>query len=98
MSGIASTSESIRTVTREFTLTPERSLRLQQMAKSRRASENEVIERALDLYFHLVDFFDGDTERQDWYRLSETALHNLWDNEQDAAYDDWRTLYGVSQG
>ena len=98
MSGIASASESIRTVTRELILTPERNLRLKQMAESRRASETEVIERALDLYFRLADFFDGDTERQDWYRLSESALHRVWDNEQDAAYDDWRTLYGVPQG
>ncbi|MBI3958619.1 MAG: hypothetical protein HY328_07405 [Chloroflexi bacterium] len=98
MSGIAPASESIRKVTREFTLTPERSQRLKQMADSRRASENDLVERALDLYFSLANFFDGDTERQDWYRLSEAALNNLWDNEQDAAYDDWRTLYGVAQG
>lgn len=98
MTALAPSSESIRKVTREFTLTPERSVRLKQMADSRRASENEVVERALDLYFSLVDFFDGDTERQDWYRLSEAALSRVWDNEQDAAYDDWRVLYGVPQG
>jgi len=68
------------------------------MAESRRASENEVIERALDLYFRLVDFFDDDTGHQEWHRLSEAALNNIWDNEQDAAYDDWRTLYGLAQG
>ncbi|HRJ45419.1 MAG: hypothetical protein KJZ86_22695 [Caldilineaceae bacterium] len=85
-------------MTREFALTPERSVRLKQMADARRASENEVVERALDLYFNLADFFDGDTERQDWYRLSEAALNRVWDNEQDAAYDDWRVLYGVPQG
>lgn len=98
MTAIAPASESIRKVIREFTLTPERSVRLQQMADSRRATENEVVEKALDLYFSLADFFDGDTERQDWYRLSEAALSRVWDNEQDATHDNWRELYGVPQG
>lgn len=98
MTAIAPSSESIRKVTKEFTLTTERSMRLKQMADIRRASENEVVERALDLYFSLADFFDSETERWDWYRLSEAALRRVWDNEQGAEYDNWRAYYGVPQG
>jgi len=94
----APTAKPIRQVTREFTLTTERSERLKQMADMRRASENEVVERALDLYFRLAAFFDDEAERQEWYRLSEAALHRVWDNAQDAEYDNWRTFYGVPQG
>jgi len=28
-------------------------------------------------------------------RLSEASFARDWDNEKDAAYDDWKNLYGV---
>ena len=31
----------------------------------------------------------------DWQELSLSALEKDWDNEEDAIYDDWRTLHGV---
>lgn len=34
-------------------------------------------------------------ERTIWSSLSEESLQRIWDNPHDAAYDDWRTLYGV---
>jgi prevent-host-death family protein len=34
-------------------------------------------------------------ERRNWSALSEESLMRVWDNPADAAYDDWRTLYGV---
>ena len=33
-----------------------------------------------------------------WARLSEPALSRDWENEKDAAYDDWRKRYGVREG
>ena len=33
-----------------------------------------------------------------WTRLSETSFAGDWDNEKDAAYDNWRELYGVRKG
>jgi len=30
-----------------------------------------------------------------WMRLSEASFARDWDNENDAAYDDWKNLYGV---
>lgn len=31
----------------------------------------------------------------DWQQLSLLAFEKDWDNEDDAIYDNWRTLYGV---
>jgi excisionase family DNA binding protein len=36
----------------------------------------------------------GDSSHFD--QLALTAMADLWDNEEDAIYDDWRTLYGVA--
>ena len=35
-------------------------------------------------------------DEEDWQALSLSAFAKDWDNEEDAIYDDWRTLYGVS--
>jgi prevent-host-death family protein len=35
-------------------------------------------------------------ERTIWSSLSEESLQRVWDNPEDAVYDDWRTLYDVS--
>lgn len=31
-------------------------------------------------------------------RLALAAMAELWDNEEDAIYDNWRKLYGVEDG
>jgi hypothetical protein len=82
----------------EFALTADRSTRLKQVADSRETSETAIVEMALDLYFSLYEPVDIETERQEWHRLSESSLRTVWDNDSDAAYDDWKTLYGVHQG
>lgn len=33
-----------------------------------------------------------------WTQLSATALNTDWDNPEDAIYDDWEQLYGLSKG
>ncbi len=91
-------SHTSRPIKKEFTLAAERNERLEQLAERRRISENEVVERALDLYFRLSEFFETGQERAEWSRLSEAALRRVWDNEQDAVYDNWRELYGVPEG
>jgi len=42
-----------------------------------------------------VDPFDEEGQRRGWSLLSEAALRRVWDNDADAAYDNWRELYGV---
>jgi hypothetical protein len=33
-------------------------------------------------------------KRQGWSCLSDAALQRVWDNEEDAVYDNWRALHG----
>lgn len=35
-------------------------------------------------------------EEDDWQSLSLSAFEKEWDNDEDAIYDNWRELYGVS--
>ena len=82
----------------EFALTADRSRRLRQVADSRKTSATAIVEMALDLYFSLYEPADIEAERREWHRLSESSLQVVWDNDSDAAYDDWKTLYGVHEG
>lgn len=34
-------------------------------------------------------------ERQGWAELGMNRLEEEWDNTEDAAYDDWKKLYGL---
>ena len=90
--------ENPQKVTRPITLSVERSERLRRIAQIRLSSEDEVVARALDLYFQLTDFFEVADEHHEWHRLSELSLRRVWENEADAAYDDWRVLYGIPEG
>jgi excisionase family DNA binding protein len=40
-------------------------------------------------------------ETEEYHRFEQLALaglNELWDNEEDAVYDDWQKLYGVAEG
>jgi hypothetical protein len=37
-------------------------------------------------------------EEAEWQKLSLAAFEREWDNPDDAIYDNWRELYGVSAG
>jgi uncharacterized tellurite resistance protein B-like protein len=37
-------------------------------------------------------------EDLDWQELSLSSFTADWDNPEDAIYDNWRELYGVSEG
>jgi len=87
-----------RKVYRRFVLSRDSSQRLSRLAKARRLSESEVVEKALSVFFNLAAFFEEDEEREPWHLMSERSLERVWDNEQDAVYDDWRSLYGISEG
>jgi hypothetical protein len=85
-------------VKREFLLPIDQVNRLQSLAETRQISESRVVEKALDVSFSLADVFDQDLGRQVWYSLSEPALLRVWDNDADAAYDNWRALYDIPEG
>ena len=65
------------------------------LAQTQQIGEDQIIAKALDILFTLTDLLDEGTERQGWSFLSESALQQVWDNKEDAAYDNWRELYGV---
>jgi predicted transcriptional regulator len=67
--------------------------RLNQIAQAEHISENELITKALDMFFSLAD--DASLDRRDWTISSEGAFSKVWDNEDDARYDRWREIYGV---
>jgi hypothetical protein len=47
-----------------------------------------LVERALDLLFEAED-------AKVWAAMSAPSLNRVWDNEADAVYDNWKTIYGV---
>ena len=90
--------ESIAVVEKQIHLSPQSAVRLQQLAQAKAISEEQIIEKALSILFSLSEIFDEDTERRGWSFLSENSLARVWDNEEDAIYDNWKELYGVSTG
>ena len=77
-------------------LSADRVQRLSHLAQAHQISEDRVIERALDILFSLAAILDAPTERQGWSFLSEDSPRRVWDNDEDARYDNWQELYGVS--
>ena len=86
------------TIMRQTKLSAAQATQLRALANAQHVSEDELIARALDLFFTVSELFDERSERRAWHRASEAALDRLWDNDQDAAYDNWRTLYDVPAG
>src|SRR5688572_5752625 len=85
-------------VERKIRISTERAERLSQLAQAHQLSEDRVVEKALDILFSLADLLGGQTERRGWSFLSENTLAQVWNNDQDARYDNWRALYGVPAG
>lgn len=77
-------------VERRVRLSADRAARLQELASTHHLREDDVIERALDLLFD-----QEQTDKISWEQASEASLERVWDNDADAAYDDWRGLYGI---
>ena len=72
--------------------------RLGHLAQTVHLTEDQVIAKALDILFTLTDLLDARAERLAWSFLSTDALRRVWDNDEDAAYDNWRELYGAPAG
>ena len=78
-------------------LSADRAERLNQLAQIRQISEDQIVERALDILFALSDILEEGNERQGWSYLSEASLQRVWNNDKDAIYDDWRDLYDAPE-
>lgn len=79
-------------VEKRIQLSTNQAAALSHLAQEYRIREDHIVEKALDIFFNLTDLFG---EQKGWSYLSESSLKNVWDNDKDAVYDDWRALYGV---
>lgn len=89
-------SDPVVLVEKNIRLSAERADHLSRLAHIKALSEDQLIEKALDVLFSLADLLDSQGERQGWSFLSEESLRRVWDNDKDAVYDNWRELYAPS--
>jgi hypothetical protein len=85
-------------VEKQIRLSSIQAQRLRQFAMAHHTSEDLVVTRALDILFSITELLDDQVERAMWSGLSDGSLARVWDNDTDAAYDNWRELYGVPAG
>lgn len=74
-------------VTRGYRLPPALYERLRSAAAARDVAEDVIVQEALELVLSA-----GHDDRCDWVAASEEALERVWDNAEDARYDNWREL------
>jgi hypothetical protein len=74
-------------------LVPHVAEQLKLVARSEHLTEDEIVQKALEIFFSLSSA--GLVDRQAWTRSSEDAFNRVWDNEQDAVYDNWKDIYGT---
>lgn len=56
-------------------------------------------ERLLLAKMLLDSVIENETDEElEWQALSLSSFAADWDNPEDAIYDNWRELYGVSEG
>ena len=84
------------TIEKTVHMSTENAARLGELARRRGTSEDELLEQALDLYFRSAET-DELEERRFWQNASIPSFDRIWDNEEDAIYDNWRELYGVPE-
>ena len=80
-------------IEKSIRISAERADHLSRLAHIKALSEDQLIEKALDVLFSLADLLESRSERQGWSFLSEDSLRRIWDNDKDAIYDNWRELY-----
>ena len=71
---------------------------LERLATEKGSTEDAVIAKGLTLLFALNESEAGEEERRHWSALSGNAFERVRDNDADAVYDNWKELYGVSEG
>ena len=79
-------------------LSSERADRLRAVAEAQGVDEEEIILRLLDIFLRGAEALEGEINRHTWHTLGLAGFERAWDNEEDAIYDNWRGLYGISEG
>jgi hypothetical protein len=83
------------TIDRTVRLSPERAQRLAALAAQKGVPEEALILDAVDLLLRLGPSETDEQEREAWIELGADAMYRVWDNEDDAVYDNWREIYGI---
>lgn len=65
------------------------------LSQTKRFTPNERLTLAKLLLDSLL--INETEDNADWQSLSFTTFEKDWDNPEDAVYDNWRELYGVSE-
>jgi hypothetical protein len=86
----------LNVIEKHILLSPERAYRLAGLARAKATTEDKLVEKALDILFNVTELLDEPGERPGWSYVSEGSLRRVWNNDQDAVYDNWRELYGIS--
>lgn len=86
-------SDPVTLIEKNIRISVEHADHLSRLAHVKALSEDQLIEKALDILFSLADLLDSQIERQGWSFLSEDSLRKVWDNAEDSIYDNWRELY-----
>lgn len=86
------------TVEKVMSLSIERADRLSKLARGRGATEDDLVGKALDLLFAMAHEGGPGDERRAWHAMGMKAMERVWGNDAEAAYDNWRELYGVAEG
>jgi hypothetical protein len=89
-------SERISVVEKQIRLSVQHADRLSRLARAKALSEDQIIEKALDILFSLTDLLDQHVERKGGRSCRKAHYNECGDNEEDARYDSWRELYGLS--
>ncbi len=82
--------EYITTVEKRFRISTDRAQSLRQFSQAKTLSEDQIVEKALDILFSLTELLDAPSEQRGWSFLSEKSLQRIWDNDEDAVYDHWQ--------
>jgi len=69
---------------------------LSRLAAMKSISEDELVAKALEVLFRLADFLNQEVDSPNWSFLSTDSLQRVWDNDEDAIYDNWSELHGRS--
>ncbi|MBA4379362.1 MAG: hypothetical protein C0393_01505 [Anaerolinea sp.] len=88
-------SDQVAVVEKNIHISADRASYLSRLAQVKALSEDQLIEKALDILFSLADLLGPQVERQGWSFLSEASLQRVWDNAEDARYDNWKELYAL---
>lgn len=89
-------SEASDVVEKHILITTEQAEQLRRLSEAHHLTEDQLVTKALDILFSVTDLLDDQQEQRGWSVLSEDALHRVWDNDEDAIYDNWKELYGLS--